>query len=577
MSGTSERSGWLIGAGLASVLGLCAPGAGEATPDQSLRDGPIRQEVPDDPPGVPARAVEGGPAAEVRLGPFVSIQVNVSKFGNNIPGDAANEPSIAVDPTAPNRMVIGWRQFDTIQSNFREAGVAYTNDGGRTWTFPGVIDNDMFRSDPVLATDSGGNFYYFSLTNVGGFNYDMFKSTDGGVSWSDPVDAWGGDKGWLAIDTTGGTGEGHIYGQWSPGGCCGNNIFTRSIDGAQTFQVPVAVSGNPQWGTVTVGPDGTVYVVGRAGSSGAPLASSTNARDSGQTPTFQSVLVNMGGTTSWATTPNPGGLLGQMWVDLDHSTGHIHIVGSVNPPGGDRLDVHAVRSTDGGANWSDPVRVNDDVGTGGIQWFGTMSVAPNGRIDVVWLDTRNDPPDQFSELFYSFSSDGGINFSTNIAVGPPFNHSLGYPQQNKLGDYYHMRSDDVGADLAYAATYNGEQDVYYLRIGDYDCNRNGIGDTDDLDTGSSQDCNDTGIPDECEIAAGTVEDDNGNGIPDECEGGCPWDLDNSGAVGVGDLLALFGLWGPCPGPPGCPGDFNNDGFVGVGDMLIMFANWGPCP
>ncbi|MEE8146332.1 MAG: hypothetical protein V3T24_01910, partial [Longimicrobiales bacterium] len=59
--------------------------------------------------------------------------------------------------------------------------------------------------------------------------------------------------------------------------------------------------------------------------------------------------------------------------------------------------------------------------------------------------------------------------------------------------------------------------------------------------------------------------------------GCPWDLDNSGAVGVGDLLALFGLWGPCPGPAGCPGDFNGDGFVGVGDMLIMFANWGPCP
>ena len=58
---------------------------------------------------------------------------------------------------------------------------------------------------------------------------------------------------------------------------------------------------------------------------------------------------------------------------------------------------------------------------------------------------------------------------------------------------------------------------------------------------------------------------------------CPWDLTGDGSVGIGDLLALFGLWGPCPGPPGCPGDFNSDGAVGVGDLLAMFANWGPCP
>ena len=39
---------------------------------------------------------------------------------------------------------------------------------------------------------------------------------------------------------------------------------------------------------------------------------------------------------------------------------------------------------------------------------------------------------------------------------------------------------------------------------------------------------------------------NGNGIPDECE--CFTDLDGDGNTGIGDLLALFALWGPCPGP-----------------------------
>ena len=54
---------------------------------------------------------------------------------------------------------------------------------------------------------------------------------------------------------------------------------------------------------------------------------------------------------------------------------------------------------------------------------------------------------------------------------------------------------------------------------------------------------------------------------------CYWDLNGDGNVGIGDLLALFALWGTS----GHGGDFNHDGTVGIGDMLLMFANWGPCP
>ena len=55
----------------------------------------------------------------------------------------------------------------------------------------------------------------------------------------------------------------------------------------------------------------------------------------------------------------------------------------------------------------------------------------------------------------------------------------------------------MGAHVAYAATFNGEQDVYYLRIGDYDCNANGVGDSVDIADGTSPDRNGNGIPDEC--------------------------------------------------------------------------------
>ncbi len=58
---------------------------------------------------------------------------------------------------------------------------------------------------------------------------------------------------------------------------------------------------------------------------------------------------------------------------------------------------------------------------------------------------------------------------------------------------------------------------------------------------------------------------------------CPADFDNSGDVGVKDLLVLLGAWGPCPPKGDCPADFDDSGDVGVKDLLTLLANWGPCP
>ncbi len=58
---------------------------------------------------------------------------------------------------------------------------------------------------------------------------------------------------------------------------------------------------------------------------------------------------------------------------------------------------------------------------------------------------------------------------------------------------------------------------------------------------------------------------------------CPWDLDDSGDVGVKDLLILLGAWGPCPKKGDCPADFDASGDVGVKDLLVLLGAWGPCP
>ncbi len=515
-------------------------------------------EAPDDPPAAEAardNPLARSPGRRVQVGPYVSVQVNVDELGQNITGDAANEPSIAIDPLDPQRIVIGWRQFDTVASNFRQGGWGYSHDGGQTWTFPGVLEPGVFRSDPVLDSDNLGRIHFDSLKS--NFLMDFFTSLDGGVSWGEPVPAFGGDKNWAVVDKSGGMGDGHAYGTWQSNfGCCGSRTFTRSTDGAASFETPVEIPGRPSFGAMAVGPDGELYAAGIDSvpfqdSGTIAVGKSTNAQDAGATPTFTTVEFDLGGSVIIGGAPNPEGLLGQVWVAVDTSDretrGHVYVLASVDPTGTDPMDVQFARSTDGGATWSESVRVNDDpVGNGAWQWFGTLSAAPvNGRLDVVWNDTRNGGGDaSLSETFYAYSHDGWATWSANVPFTPVWDSHVGWPNQNKIGDYYHMVSDRAGASLAYATTLNGEQDVYFVRLFP-DCNGNGSSDVDDILGGASGDAD-------------------GDDIPDECEGGLLLALPDPGLAGADNTFTASGaapgatitfLRSQTPGTstvPGCP-------------------------
>jgi len=443
-----------------------------AEPGRQDQARPPHREMPDDPPGEvtrpPIAALPG--ASKVRTPPAGPVQVNVDASGANIVGDAANEPSIAVDPRGTGRMAIGWRQFDTVASNFRQAGWGYSRDSGHTWTFPGVIDPGLFRSDPVLGFDAQGNFYYNSLRVDPAFNCDVFTSTDGGATWGPAAFAFGGDKQWMTIDRTGGTGDGHVYTYWSTfAGCCGDDTFNRSTDGGATFEPPVMIPGEPVFGTLSVACDGRVFLAGADSSdfTRVLVARSSNARDPLATPSFDFTrVVDLGGAVSFdSESPNPGGLLGQVWVAADPTDANsVYVLAAVDPPGPDPLDVRFARSTDGGTNWDPSVRVND-VGEG-WQWFAAMSVAPSGRIDAVWNDTRDSGSVQWSVTYYASSRDGGMTWSAGRPLTVAWNSHVGWPNQDKIGDYYDMISEDAGAHLAFSATFNDEQDVYYLWIED---------------------------------------------------------------------------------------------------------------
>jgi len=485
---------------------------------------PPHLEIPDqdrEPPAL-AKPLERIEVLPWVLGAFSAVQVNVDSQGRNRVGDAANEPSIAVDPNNPDRMAVGWRQFNTQSSSFRTAGWAYSQDGGQTWTHPGAIQPSAFRSDPVLDVDAEGNFFYNSLG--AGLSCDVFRSSDGGVTWGSSVPARGGDKQWMAIDRTGGTGDGHIYAVWNRAFSTCSGDFTRSTDGGLFFSPCVSTPSSPRLGTMDVGPDGTVYI---AGATPFLVLVSTTLQNGVGGLTFDfTQAVNLGGSVQFSTGPNPGGLLGQAYVATDHSNGptagNVYFLASAAPSGPDPLDVRFARSEDGGQTWSESVRVNDDpLDANAWQWFAMMDVAPNGRIDVVWCDTRNHPGSFLSELFYAYSHDGGRTWSANAALTPAFDPHLGWPQQNKIGDYNDLVSLDDAVHVIFSATFNGEQDIYFLRIPDpklalnVDVNGDGQVNGSDLN-----------------LAVG-----NWNRF------GGPGDVDCNGLVDVGDTVAILNAFG----------------------------------
>jgi len=506
----------------AAALSVSYAQPGDDEPERPLAVSSYPPEELDDPPATTLpRDDEGARSAGQRLaiGSYVSVQVNVDELGQNIVGDAANEPSIAVNSVNPNNMVIGWRQFDTISSNFRQGGWSYTMDAGQSWTFPGVLTPGTFRSDPVLDTDSDGNFYYQSLKET--FFMDVFKSTDGGVTWGPPVASWGGDKNWMVIDKSSSIGNGHIYGIWrEPFSCCGANVFTRSSNGGSSYEPPVPVERSPGLGTMAVGPEGEVYLTGidemNGGLQSFVAVRSLDARNPDDpTPSFIDEDVFMGGSLIFGGPPNPGGLIGQANIAVDHSysltRGFVYLLSTVNPTsafGNQPAAVHIRRSEDGGHLWFPPIVVNDDLEVWNAwHWMAVHSVSPTGRLDVVWNDTRDSLVDTLSRLYYSYSYDQGRTWAPNVAVSPEFNSTVGWPNQSKIGDYYTIISDMAAGHVAYSATFNGEQDVYYVRVFP-DCNENGVSDIEDIEDASA-DCNGNFIPDECEEStvcyhAGTV-------------------------------------------------------------------------
>ncbi len=290
------------------------------------------------------------------------------------------------------------------------------------------------------------------------------------------------------------------------------------------------------------------------------LARSSNAKDA-PSPTFDlNTNLGIGGSPTVTPDPNPAGLDGQANVDTDRSDGPrqgwVYALGTVISPGtSDPADIRIAHSTDRGATWSASVKAAPEAaGANAWQWFGTLGVAPDGRLDVVYNDGQGTGSVYKAVTKYTTSADGGATWSAPVPLGPVWGSSVGWPQQNKIGDYYDISSDRTGCYVVYATTYNGEQDVYVARVGPYDCNGNGVDDALEIANGSSRDRNGNGIPDECEIAAGTL---------------CPSDYNGDGFVNGIDFDSFIYefVYGTAAA------DYNGDGFTNGVDFDQFTADF----
>lgn len=98
----------------------------------------------------------------------------------------------------------------------------------------------------------------------------------------------------------------------------------------------------------------------------------------------------------------------------DGSLHALYVVAKVVP--GRRFPVSAlrhVRSTDGGATWSDPRTVTDDTLVFGSHNFHALHAAADGSVIAAWLDGRTGQ----SAAFLSRSTDGGQSWGANQRLG----------------------------------------------------------------------------------------------------------------------------------------------------------------
>ena len=373
-----------------------------------------------------------------------------------------NEPSICVNPKNTNQLVAGANTNKMYRSS----------DAGLTWTIGTITSSLTVWGDPCIIADTNGHFYYFHLVNGSSFIDRMGcqKSTNAGASWSDgaffqfnpPKQQ---DKEWAVVDFTHGSRGNYIYVTWTEFDDYGSTspldssriLFARSTNSGLTFTDITRLSklgGNcidedytVEGAVPAVGPNGEIYVAwaGPMGINNFKIFFDKST-DGGLTWLANDIIAanQPGGWDLGSGSVSGTGILGiyrgnGMPVTVcDISNGphrgtiYINYLDSVGTR--DR-DVKIVKSTNGGLNWSAPIRVNDDA-PGKEQFFTWLSIDQvTGYLYCVFYDRRNYSNNN-TDVYLARSTDGGTTWINERISSSPF-----LPVSNIFfGDYNNISS-----------------------------------------------------------------------------------------------------------------------------------------
>ncbi len=314
----------------------------------------------------------------------------VCKNNNNNNNEFIGSPPI---PPIVNNVCTVW-QDNTPGSP--DIFFARSTDGGLTFSEPENISENTGASIEPKVVCEGDNVYvvwYDTTTTTGNSDIFFARSTDGGLTFSDPKNI-SENTGNSVLPQISIEGD-NVYVVWhddTDNPDIPDIFFARSIDGGLTFSEPENISENtgrseqPQ-----ISAEGNnVYIVWQDTTPGINFdIFSSRSIDGGLT---FSEPENISENTEGSFAP-------QISSDGDN----VYVVWYDTAPGSP--DIFFARSTDGGLTFSDPKNISEN--TGGSQ---IPQISSNGNnVYVVWEDTTT--TDGNSDIFFARSTDGGLTFS----------------------------------------------------------------------------------------------------------------------------------------------------------------------
>jgi len=412
-------------------------------------------------------------------GPFKAATVgtnrNVASTDVPPPNNFDGEIQIAVNHRNTNQMVAAantWGNAGAACNNQQTQSIFYSSNGGTTWDYTcapsnnvfnlGTCSGTVFGSDPAVYWNDNNEVFlnYMLLCSVGSTTqYAMVvaRSADGGATWVKQgiiKNAWATgtleDKNFYVIDNNlSSPFYGRHYTCWDR---ANNEKLAFSTNNGVSWtevDLPTAPVGGVDLGCdIAVQKNGTVHVAWESLTCASTCTDErmfyTRSTDGGATWSSP-VQVHDHNLTGFSGTNKPPvadnrGIAPFGAVDVDNSGGACDgtlyaTFGDYTSGGATETDIWVTRSTNNGATWSAPVKVNDDGLAGRTQFHPFLQVdQSNGSVVVAWHDARNDPNNRKVEFFTARSTDCGVSFEANVQASQAsaeFNNSgISYTDEN---------------------------------------------------------------------------------------------------------------------------------------------------